>query len=709
MKQSTRFTPALAAALFLALGLVAGAQSKPQGQPAGQQPAGQQPQAQQQAPDQSGQKPTFRAGINYVRVDVIATDKSGNPVNDLKQSDFKVTEDGKPQTIDSFKLIKITGELDNKDEQPRQIRSSFDEESEAARDDVRLFAIFLDDYHVRLGNSMAVREPLARFISGLGPADMVALMYPLTPLAGVTMSRNWGSLENAVRKFEGRKYDYRPRNDIEEQYSMYPATTVEQIRNQVSMSALKALVTHLGSLREGRKSVILVSEGYSNLLPPQLRDPIAAMPGIGNPGRLMPGLGQNDPNEERAQFLANADIQTDLREIYNAANRSNTAIYAVDPRRLATGEFDISDNVNAQTDRQYLQSTMDTLRVLAEQTDGRAIVNMNDLDTGLKQVVRDESAYYLLGYSSTQAPADGKFHEIKVRVDRPGVQVRARKGYWALTAEETKRALAPPKPGPPAAITRAIGSIAEPRRGRYIRDWIGTARGENGKTKVTFVWEPMPKMPGVEQETAARVSLVAMGPDGDAYFRGRVPDTTVASAATPANLPAGQEGTTPREPARVVFEAPPGKMQLRLSIEGTHSQVLDTDERDVIVPDLTSPQVQLSTPVVLHAANALEYRAIAKDADAVPTATREVRRTDRLLIRFDAYGPGGAAPDATARLLNRAGTPMATLPVQTFAAATRQVDLPLAGLASGEYLVEIKAKAAEGGEATSLIPLRIIS
>ena len=77
---------------------------------------------------------------------------------------------------------------------------------------------------------------------------------------------------------------------------------------------------------------------------------------------------------------------------------------------------------------QALQSSQDTLRVLAGETDGRAIVNRNDLDAGLRQIVRDSSAYYLLGYNSTQAPTDGKFHAIKVRVKRPGARrcVRAR-------------------------------------------------------------------------------------------------------------------------------------------------------------------------------------------------------------------------------------------------------------------------------------------
>ncbi|MBZ5782521.1 hypothetical protein, partial [Klebsiella aerogenes] len=76
-----------------------------------------------------------------------------------------------------------------------------------------------------------------------------------------------------------------PKHPVEEQYAMYPAAVVERIRNQVTLSALEALVTRLGSLREGRKAVILASEGFSNVLPAQLNDPVAAMPGLGNPGR----------------------------------------------------------------------------------------------------------------------------------------------------------------------------------------------------------------------------------------------------------------------------------------------------------------------------------------------------------------------------------------------------------------------------------------
>src|ERR1700704_6115992 len=119
----------------------------PAGQSAPQRDAGQQP---PQPP------PIFQTGINVVRVDVIVTDsKTGQPVMDLKQGDFQITEDNKPQTVDTFRLVKLDGgRVPGPDGPPQAIRSDEDEQQEASRDDTRLFAIFLDDYHVRRGASV---------------------------------------------------------------------------------------------------------------------------------------------------------------------------------------------------------------------------------------------------------------------------------------------------------------------------------------------------------------------------------------------------------------------------------------------------------------------------------------------------------------------------------------------------------------------------
>ena len=661
------------------------------------QPPPPKPAPQQPAPPQ----PTFRAGINFVRVDVIVSDKKGTPLADLKASEFEVLEDGKPQAIEQFKFIKVDGNPQPGDAPARQIRTTYDEETEAGRDDVRLFVIFLDDYHTRVGGSLVVKEPLTRFVQQqLGPNDLLAVMYPLTPIDAVTLTRNHSSIVSAIQRFEGRKFRYEPRNQFEEQYSNYPTEVVEQIRNQVTMTALRGLASRLGALREGRKAIIFVSEGFTTLLPPQMRNPIATLPGVGNPRARDPFAGENDAREDTAQLFSEADMLSQMRDVWDAANRNNAAIYTLDPRGLANFEYGIEEGVGFKTDAKGLRVSQDSLRTLASETDGRAIVNQNDLSKGLAQMVRDSSAYYLIGYNSTQAPNDGKFHEIKVRVKRPGVEVRARKGYWAPTVEDTARAIAGPKPGPPKPVQEALASIAAPggRSGagtRPIRTWIGTARAENGKTRVTFIWEPSPSAPGTRREQAGRVSLIAANAGGDLVWRGRVPEAGLASAApSAAPVPGAVMG-----PQRVSFDAPPGKLELRISVEEAGGGgVIDTEIRDVTVPDLTAGE-GLSTPRVFRSRTARDFQTIVRDPDALPTATREFLRTDRLLIRFDAYGSD--APVAT--LLNRAGQKMADLQVNPApAGATHQIDLSLSSVAPGEYLVELAV-----GASKELVPLRV--
>ena len=262
-------------------------------------------------------------------------------------------------------------------------------------------------------------------------------------------------------------------------------------------------------------------------------------------------------------------MHREMQDVWDACNRNNTAIYAVDPRGLAVGGFDITANISMRTSQNYLNASIDTLRELADNTDGRAIVNRNDLAGAMKQIIRDASAYYLVGYNS-QAPTDGKFHEIKVRVKRPGVQVRARKGYWAYTVEDAKRATAGPRPGPPAEVTRALAALAPMTNRRYIRTWIGNDKGEDGLTRVTLLWEPLPPTPGVRRDEPRRVTVLATSASGDIVYRGRVP----AELAAPGNG------------GIIRFSAPPGKLDLRLTIEGDGTGTLDTEDRALVLARL---------------------------------------------------------------------------------------------------------------------------
>src|SRR5688572_18768951 len=329
----------LAAALAAPLALGVNAQDAPAQQP-----------APPSAPP-ADQTPVFRTDINFVRVDVIVNDRQGNPVNDLKQEDFEVTEDGKPQSVQTFKLINVSEDTGLGSDPPREVRNVIEEQMEAARDDVRLFAIFLDDYHVRLENSMRAREILARFVeSQFNPKDLVSIMYPLWSINDVMLSRNRRAVATAMREFTGRKYDYRPRNEFEERYVHYVSTIeAERIRNQVTLTALKGLIIKLGGYKEGRKAIVLISEGFTNSLPVQMNDQVATCNGAvcGNQPRPRPDPvgGQNSALQQRMDtqdFFLQTDLLSDIRMVFELANRYNTAIYTVDPRGLAPFEFDLS-------------------------------------------------------------------------------------------------------------------------------------------------------------------------------------------------------------------------------------------------------------------------------------------------------------------------------------------------------------------------------
>ncbi len=420
-----------------------------------------------------------------------------------------------------------------------------------------------------------------------------------------------------------------------------------------------------------------------------------------NPASQDPLAGANSLVEDRAMATATFDMDLQLRQLTTAANRNNVAIYAVDPRGLTNSEFGIERNIGSQVDRQYLTATMESLRTLSTMTDGRAIINRNDLTIGMKQIVRDTSAYYLLGYTSTFAEPDGKFHEIKVTVKRPGVQVRARQGYWAVTRQEAAAAAAPPKPALPKPIENALSTVVATSRARVIRTWIGTERGEGGKTKVTFVWEPTPRLAGEpvrESDQPARVTLTAAGSDGNPYFRGQLS----AATATPGTAGASDAGR------RVSFDVPPGQMQLRVSVEGADAGLLDSETREVAVPDLTAPQTSLSTPQIYRARTVREMQQFKGDPQALPTIGREFSRADRLLIRVAAYGPGVAKPTVSARILSRVGqviTTFASAPSSPDGAAS-DFEVPLSGLAAGEYVLQIEAMG-EGGDARELVAFRI--
>ena len=382
------------------------------------------------------QQPIFRAGTDLVRVDVTVTQRGDEAVSDLTMEDFEISEDDVPQTVETLKFIRVDGTRTSNLDEPLEIRSKEHALLEASREDVRLFAIFLDDYHIskRPEITLPLREALTKFINQLGPNDLVALMEPLTTLYDLKYTRSKSDLLARIRNFEGRYGETFPVKSVIEEAQLSQRNWME-LRGGVTLSALKALATQMGGLRDGRKSILFFSQG----------------PGV-RPGSL---------NDEL------------MREIDEAASRGNVTIHVIDPRPLGSVGFG-GDTV---------------LRRLAADTGGRAIVNTNDPMQQLAGVMADASAYYLVGYAPTRRANDGKFHEIKVKVKRRGVRVTARRGYWAASEKEMTAAAEAAATPVNVGLTTALSSLSDSVNTRAVSIWTGFAKADAKNTRVMFAWE----------------------------------------------------------------------------------------------------------------------------------------------------------------------------------------------------------------------------
>jgi VWFA-related protein len=627
------------------------------------------PPASQGQTEKPSPQATFRSRIDSVMVDVAVTDKQGHPVADLTEQEFEIRENNKVQTIDTFKLVKIDDSPIDPDSLP-PILSFEDQQREVEDDRNRLIVIFLDDYHVRRENSLRIRQDLARFASQLNPRDLVAIMYPLMPPTALTFSRNRTALARDLMTFEGRKYDYTPKNDIDRQMMMASPDQIEQQRNLISISSLETLCAYMGTMRDGRKTILLTSEGLIGSTPSTV---ISGAPG--NP----------DP-------IGGANLMTQFQEIFAEAARNNTSVYTLDARGLAVSEFGAERNVNMQADLKILNASIDSLRVLADNTGGRAIVNTNNPLPMLKQMLTDSSAYYLLSYTSTEKMRDGRFHPIKVKVLRKDAEVlHARPGYWAYSAEDVAKMTAAPKPALNRDVAAALDSLSDPPRGRAVRLWMGAERGPDGKALVTLAWEAVPSDPGQSLGVVDHVNVTAISFMGDQLFSG----------------PVARDPQAPNPAGRVTFAAPPGSVSVKAIAETGKGLRLDSDDSDVDVPDFTKVDALITKPVVFRARNAVDVRQIRAAASPMPTVSRDFQRSERLLIRFQAYGPAGTKAAVTARLLNQLGEPMADLPAPTaLADANFEMEMGLGTLAPADYIIEITADAG-GTPKKILLPIHI--
>jgi VWFA-related protein len=572
------------------------------------------PGAQQRPPGTPSEQPTFRAGVNLVRVDVSVTGRNEEAVADLDASNFLVTEDDVSQKVETAQFIRLNGRPDDSG-RDLTIRDRDRGLAEAEKEDVRLFALFLDDYHIDSHPAVAIRlkRTLESFVDSLQPTDLVVVMDPLTTLDGLVFTRDKWQLRERIRTFKGRRGELVPvRSAVEE--AQLTQSNVWELRAGVTLSALEALVTHLGGLREGRKSVVFVSQG----------------PPVGRPGSL---------------------VYPRLESVLQAANRGNVTVHVLDPRPLGSAPF----------------GGAEALARLSADTGGRAIINSNTPWDRIEQVFSDASAYYLIGYSPAHDRTDGRFHRIEVGVNRPGVHVTARRGYWAPPPEDLS---ASPRPTPDPALSRALEALASLGKGRPIDVWIGSAPSADQRTEVQLAWEALAH---ARQGVASVLEVEPLTRGGAASG---APQTIAAS------------GNSSTSVARFLLE--PGQASLRMTVRSADGSELDRWTDRLVVPDYSDAGVELGTPRVYRTRSPLEARRFDAGGESVPVVSRRFGRTDRLVIDVPWTARSGA-PDLSARLTGRDGSTLMTLPLSSSDQGRARIVLPLTSLAPSTYLVRVDA------------------
>ncbi|HWT45293.1 MAG TPA: VWA domain-containing protein [Vicinamibacterales bacterium] len=571
----------------------------------------------QAAPTAPQQQPTFRAATNLVRVDVTILDKHGQPLTGLTRDDFVVSEDGVPQAIDAFRFIEANGQPT--DDLSLPIRSREHAYAEAARDDVRVFVIFWDEYHIgQFEPAIRGRAALTDLVlNAFGPTDLVAVTDQLTPSDAIELTRDRRALAETVAKLTGRRGVYLPPRSAMEEAQLYRASNIEGLRSQVSRSALEATVGFLGTIKEGRKAVLLVTEDFGPM---------------GGP----------------------ADQADWLRDFIRQANQNNTAVYTFDPRSLGLMNG-VLMSVSADTGAEGVRSNAPAKRLL--------------------QMVTENSAFYLLGYSSSRNPADGKFHKIDVRVDRPGIDVHARRGYFAPTLSEiaSARASAARAEAPPE-VSHALSTLVESPEEFDGDLWVGTEPGAD-HPMMTVAWAPS------QARADLSIRIRATSPEGRVFF-----DHDLNGSAT--------------------FDVSPGEVDIRQTLTDTGGASLGARATSVTVPDYGHESLAFWSPRIFRARTGIELRDIESNRTAVPFAGHDFDRSDRVIIRAGIAGTLAPSSTPTARLLNKGGVALVDLPLVRRPDGQYEASLPIASLARGEYLVEFSAVSG-GAHAQALVPLRV--
>jgi VWFA-related protein len=409
----------------------------------------------------------FRSGIDLVTVDAVVLDRDGEPVVGLTRNDFTVLEDGRPQQIREFQSVELPAFVPSSAEGLRRGAAAdaapppvSTNSAVATRLAGRAFVLVFDDVSMTREQGAEARKAIARFVNtSVTPEDTVSLVT--TTGGGLFHARTAEDRARLLALLDGvdGKYIYDTSGERMTDYEamrihIYQDTIVSaRVRRRYEYYRVAGLEPVTTPNARDDMPKIGETRGDVGVIEPYLESRAAAVysDAVGRNRRTMEVLKRaldalGTTRGRKAVVLVSKGFIHDqetrgFRDVTEAARRANVAIYFVDARGLLATTSNFTAAEGSPTDARDIGATFADIALdaegavsIAESTGGFAIRNTNDLGSGLVRVSRESRSYYLIGYVPTTDRADGKFRRIEVKVKRPGVRVRARRGYFAIDA-----------------------------------------------------------------------------------------------------------------------------------------------------------------------------------------------------------------------------------------------------------------------------------
>ena len=587
----------------------------------------------------------FRSGRDLVSIDVIVRDRAGDVVRGLTQADFEIREDGRVQEPLTFSFQEV-----NDNAAPLASADLLADAETRALEETR-----------RAGSTpapAAAPAPAAMSSDTLAGRRLMVLLFDVSSMQPEDVQR----AVNSARTY------------VDERMSAADLVAVATIGSMLDVlidftgdrervaTALATLAYTEGTANEPPAAATTATEEEAAASEETAAES-ADLDMFNNDVRLraLKALAETlTPIEQKKAILyfsagmqrSGEDNQVELRAAINAAVRANVAIYPIDTRglqalvpggdaRQASGrgqEMFSGRGVQQQLER--MDASADTLTSLAGNTGGRAFTDTNDFGEAFARVQRDMSAYYLIGYSSTNSVRDGRFRRVQVRLKRGGPRVEARAGYYA-SRDFAHTSRADRETQLQEQLFAEVSSTDLPV---LVRG--GWFRLASDKYYVPIsVAVPGSAVPVAPKRNTEALDVLGFVRDEQGRPVGRMRQTL--------SVPSGGQSTLAGK--QILYQSavtlPPGRFSVKVVVRENESGLTGSFEAPIVVPELKQKQLKLSSVVLstqVQPARGSSGNPLIRDGlQLLPNVTHVVSRGQKLFFHFEVYDPSEAAGSGT--------------------------------------------------------------